>query len=96
MLVQVNPSDAGFYDRVIVQELIKEIASNQPLDILGSMQQKPDQQHKGFKGTGGISVPAALSCACARVWCVGSDRESRSELGSGRLGRLCVGAQWWC
>uniref|UniRef100_A0A7S2ZIQ1 AAA+ ATPase domain-containing protein n=1 Tax=Rhodosorus marinus TaxID=101924 RepID=A0A7S2ZIQ1_9RHOD len=31
--IEANPSDAGFSDRLIVQELIKEIASNAPLDV---------------------------------------------------------------
>jgi len=30
--IEMNPSDAGFYDRVIVQEVIKEIAQSHPID----------------------------------------------------------------
>jgi len=33
--IELNPSDAGIYDRVVVQEVIKEIAANQPLDSQG-------------------------------------------------------------
>ncbi len=33
--VELNPSDAGIYDRLVVQEVIKEIAANQPLDAGG-------------------------------------------------------------
>jgi replication factor C subunit 3/5 len=30
--VELNPSDAGIYDRLVVSEVIKELAQNQPLD----------------------------------------------------------------
>jgi len=30
--IELNPSDAGFHDRIVVQELIKEIAMSHPLD----------------------------------------------------------------
>lgn len=39
--VELNPSDAGFQDRYIVQEIIKEMAKNRPIDTKGK---------KGFKG----------------------------------------------
>lgn len=39
--VELNPSDAGFQDRYIVQEIIKEMAKNRPIDPKGK---------KGFKG----------------------------------------------
>lgn len=39
--VELNPSDAGFQDRYIVQEIIKEIAKNRPIETKGK---------KGFKG----------------------------------------------
>ena len=39
--VELNPSDAGFQDRYVVQEIIKEMAKSRPLDISGN---------KGFKG----------------------------------------------
>ncbi|KAL6218680.1 hypothetical protein ACLB2K_011890 [Fragaria x ananassa] len=32
---ELNPSDAGFQDRYIVQEIIKEIAKNRPFDTKG-------------------------------------------------------------
>nr|XP_043632878.1 replication factor C subunit 3 [Erigeron canadensis] len=38
--VELNPSDAGFQDRYIVQEIIKEMAKNRPIDAKGK---------KGFK-----------------------------------------------
>ncbi|KAJ8506616.1 hypothetical protein OPV22_007502 [Ensete ventricosum] len=38
--VEMNPSDAGFQDRYIVQEIIKEMARNRPVDTKGK---------KGFK-----------------------------------------------
>ncbi|ONK74293.1 uncharacterized protein A4U43_C03F4760 [Asparagus officinalis] len=38
--VELNPSDAGFQDRYIVQEIIKEMAKNRPIDTKGK---------KGFK-----------------------------------------------
>jgi len=39
--VELNPSDAGFQDRYIVQEIIKEMARNRPIDTKGK---------RGFKG----------------------------------------------
>lgn len=30
--VEVNPSDVGIYDRVVVQEIIKELAQTQQID----------------------------------------------------------------
>lgn len=39
--MELNPSDAGFQDRYIVQEIIKEMAKNRPIDTKGK---------KGFKG----------------------------------------------
>lgn len=39
--VELSPSDAGFQDRYVVQEIIKEIAKNRPIDTKGK---------KGFKG----------------------------------------------
>ena len=38
--VELNPSDAGFQDRYVVQEIIKEMAKNGPIDGNGT---------KGFK-----------------------------------------------
>ncbi|CAK9197039.1 unnamed protein product [Sphagnum troendelagicum] len=38
--VELNPSDAGFQDRYVVQLIIKEMAKNRPLDVVGN---------KGFK-----------------------------------------------
>ena len=39
--IEMSPSDAGFQDRYIVQEVIKEMAKNRPIDTKGK---------KGFKG----------------------------------------------
>ncbi|CAI9263772.1 unnamed protein product [Lactuca saligna] len=38
--MELNPSDAGFQERYIVQEIIKEMAKNRPIDVKGK---------KGFK-----------------------------------------------
>ncbi|KAK3013806.1 hypothetical protein RJ639_008090 [Escallonia herrerae] len=35
--VELNPSEAGFQDRYIVQEIIKEMAKNRPIDTRGKM-----------------------------------------------------------
>lgn len=40
--VELSPSDAGFQDRYIVQEIIKEMAKNRPIDTKG---------RKGYKGS---------------------------------------------
>lgn len=39
--VELSPSDVGFQDRYIVQEIIKEMAKNRPIDTKGK---------KGYKG----------------------------------------------
>lgn len=39
--IEISPSDAGFQDRYVVQEVIKEMAKNRPIDTKGK---------KGFKG----------------------------------------------
>ena len=39
--IEMSPRDAGFQDRYIVQEIIKEMAKNRPIDTKGK---------KGFKG----------------------------------------------
>lgn len=44
--VELTPSDAGFQDRYIVQEIIKEMAKNRPIDSKGK---------KGHKGV--VSFP---------------------------------------
>ena len=40
--MELNPSDVGFQDRYIVQEIIKEMAKNRPIDTKGK---------KGYKGS---------------------------------------------
>jgi len=50
------------YDRVIVQELIKEIAQNQPLDISTAVQgvAAPVSTHgRGFKGLFRVTLRAS-------------------------------------
>lgn len=39
--VELSPSDVGFQDRYVVQEVIKEMAKNRPIDTKGK---------RGFKG----------------------------------------------
>ena len=41
--VELNPSDAGFQDRYIVQDIIKEMAKNRPIDSKGR------KTHKGLQ-----------------------------------------------
>merc|ERR1712179_455358 len=38
--IEVNPSDVGIYDRVVIQELIKTVASSQQLDSTGQREFK--------------------------------------------------------
>ncbi|XP_047498349.1 replication factor C subunit 3-like [Penaeus chinensis] len=38
--IEVNPSDVGIYDRVVIQELIKTVASSQQLDTSGQREFK--------------------------------------------------------
>eukprot|EP00897_Mesotaenium_endlicherianum_P002349 jgi/Mesen1/2141/ME000152S01230 len=38
--MELNPSDAGFQDRYVVQEIIKEMAKSKPLDVAGNKQFK--------------------------------------------------------
>jgi len=38
--IEVNPNDAGIYDRIVVQEMIKNIAQSQQLDINGQREFK--------------------------------------------------------
>lgn len=39
--MELTPSDVGFQDRYVVQEIIKEMAKNRPIDTKGK---------KGYKG----------------------------------------------
>ncbi|KAH6814691.1 ATPase family associated protein [Perilla frutescens var. frutescens] len=43
--VEMNPSDAGFQDRYVVQEIIEEMAKNRPIDTKGK---------KGFNGSSAL------------------------------------------
>eukprot|EP00850_Spirogloea_muscicola_P012210 SM000078S22069 [mRNA] locus=s78:271500:274287:- [translate_table: standard] len=38
--VELTPSDAGYQDRYVVQEVIKEMAKSRPLDVVGNRQVK--------------------------------------------------------
>jgi len=38
--IELNPADAGFKDRYVISEVVKEMAKNRPLDVMGN---------KGFK-----------------------------------------------
>ena len=38
--IEVNPNDAGIYDRIVIQEMIKNIAQAQQLDIGGQREFK--------------------------------------------------------
>lgn len=49
--VEMNPSDAGFQDRYVVQEIIKEMAKNRPIDTKG---------RKGFKGNSALFLAYRL------------------------------------
>ena len=35
--VEINPGDVGFNDRYVVQEIIKELAKNRPMDPTGKL-----------------------------------------------------------
>jgi len=50
--IEMTPSDAGFQDRYIVQEIIKEMAKNRPIDTKGK---------KGFKGNW-LSLMLTYTC----------------------------------
>ena len=41
--IEINPNDAGIYDRIVVQEMIKNIAQTQQLDFNGQ------REFKGLK-----------------------------------------------
>jgi replication factor C subunit 3/5 len=43
--VELTPSDVGIYDRVVVQEIIKELAQTQQID----------KTKKNFKGKSGLA-----------------------------------------
>lgn len=51
--IEVNPNDAGIYDRIVIQEMIKNIAQAQQLDIGGQRE---------FKG---ISFTRFNLCECS-------------------------------
>ena len=57
--VEINPSDAGIHDRVVIQELLKNMAQSQTLDT----------SHKSFKGEQNclLSYPALCVCVCVCV-----------------------------
>lgn len=45
--VELNPSDAGIYDRIIVQEMVKEIAQTQQIHGLGKNVSAKEREFKG-------------------------------------------------
>lgn len=50
--IEVNPNDAGIYDRIVIQEMIKNIAQAQQLDIGGQRE---------FKGIWFSSTPQNIA-----------------------------------
>jgi hypothetical protein len=52
--IEINPGDAGIYDRHVVQEIIKEIAQNTPLN-------------RGFKGALQCMCVCVCVCECVCV-----------------------------
>ncbi len=53
--IEINPSDVGIYDRVIIQEIIKDLAQTQQVD----------KSKKEFKGTdGSIVLPFVNYSGC--------------------------------
>jgi hypothetical protein len=52
--VELNPSDVGNNDRYVVQEVIKELAKNRPLDVAGAC------VGVGGRGQRQISLPLLL------------------------------------
>lgn len=58
--VELTPSDAGFQDRYIVQEIIKEMAKNRPIDSKGK------RGHKG--GVSSPSPPTTFISSCLRPY----------------------------
>lgn len=57
--VELNPSDAGFQDRYVVQEIIKDMAKNRPLDVAGN---------RGFKGTSLFTKSSSHSWALSLIF----------------------------
>lgn len=62
--VELTPSDAGFQDRYIVQEIIKEMAKNRPIDTKGK---------KGYKGKNWCSALLFLYTTVSLVEALMSD-----------------------
>jgi hypothetical protein len=58
--VELNPSDVGNNDRYVVQEVIKELARNRPLDVAGRRAALRVCAVTRYTGV-------ALSCRSARV-----------------------------
>lgn len=46
--IEVNASDAGIYDRLVIQEMIKNIAQSQQLDIGGQREFKGDPLNNAY------------------------------------------------
>lgn len=53
--VELNPGDVGNNDRYVVQEIIKELAKNRPLDVTGRSAvctKKEQERQKQLHGSG--------------------------------------------
>lgn len=51
--IEINPGDAGIYDHLVVQEMVKEVAQFRPLDAASHQ----------FKGEHTFEAPSAGRCA---------------------------------
>lgn len=51
----MTPSDAGFQDRYIVQEIIKDMARNRPIDTKGKRGFKGKELASSSRGSGAMS-----------------------------------------
>lgn len=59
--VELTPSDAGFQDRYIVQEIIKEMAKNRPIDTKGK---------KGYKGNNSARLFFYTTVSLVETFCM--------------------------
>jgi hypothetical protein len=59
--VELNPSDVGNNDRYVVQEVIKELARNRPLDVAGA-------PAAGWCAVAGCAVAAEGGSAGQHSW----------------------------
>ena len=47
--MEVNPSDVGIYDRIVIQELIKTAASSQSLNLINTSSGESGGVNRDFK-----------------------------------------------